>query len=56
MVISNFCGHQVQLPLPAEIRNIEGEWLIGNYPPRHGLAEEITLQPYESFAISWLNN
>ncbi|HGF1394855.1 TPA: alpha-glucosidase [Klebsiella pneumoniae] len=56
VVISNFCGHQVQLPLPAEIRNIEGEWLIGNYPPRHGLAEEITLQPYESFAISWLNN
>lgn len=53
LVINNFSAKKIALPLPAEIQGIQGKCLISNYQPHQDLAETITLQPYESFAIAY---
>lgn len=53
VVINNFSAKKVTLSLPAEIQYIKGQSLISNYQPHHSLANEITLQPYESFAVAY---
>lgn len=53
VVINNFSAKKVTLSLPAEIQYIKGQSLISNYQPHHSLADEITLQPYESFAVAY---
>ncbi len=53
VVINNFSAKKVTLSLPAEIQYIKGQSLISNYQSHHSLADEITLQPYESFAVAY---
>ena len=53
LVINNFSVRTITLTLPAEVRQIQGQPLISNYQPHHTLADEITLQPYESFAVAY---
>ncbi len=53
IVINNFSAKKITLSLPADLQFINGQSLISNYQPHHCLADEITLQPYESFAIAY---
>lgn len=53
IVINNFSKKKVTVSLPAEVQNIQGQCLISNYQPHHSLADEIILQPYESFAVAY---
>lgn len=53
VVINNFSAKKVTLSLPAEIQYIKGQSLISNYQSHHSLTDEITLQPYESFAVAY---
>ncbi len=53
IVINNFSKKKVTVSLPAEVQNIQGQCLISNYQPHHSLADAITLQPYESFAVAY---
>ena len=53
IVINNFSKNKVTVSLPVGVQNINGQCLISNYQPHHSLADEITLQPYESFAVAY---
>lgn len=53
VMINNFSATKVTLSLPAEIQYIKGQCLISNYQSHHSLADAITLQPYESFAVAY---
>ena len=53
VVINNFSAKKVTLSLPPEIQYIKGQSLISNYQSHHSLADAITLQPYESFAVAY---
>lgn len=51
LVINNFFGNHLTLPIPEQMQNWHGECLISNYAPRDQLAVSLELQPYESFAL-----
>jgi Glycosidases len=53
IVLNNFSAKKITVSLPAEVQYIKGQCLISNYQPHHALADEITLQPYESFAVAY---
>nr|CAZ90579.1 Oligo-1,6-glucosidase malL [Franconibacter helveticus] len=51
LVINNFFGNHLTLPIPEQMQNWHGDCLISNYAPRDQLAVSLELQPYESFAL-----
>ncbi len=51
LVINNFFGNAITLPIPEAMQAWHGECLISNYAPRDQLAVSLELQPYESFAL-----
>ncbi|WP_105634852.1 glycoside hydrolase family 13 protein [Cronobacter dublinensis] len=51
LVINNFFGNHLTLPIPEAMQAWHGECLISNYAPRDQLAVSLELQPYESFAL-----
>ncbi len=51
LVINNFGAQSLELELPAEWQGLQGECLISNYGPHGGLGKQLSLEPYESFAI-----
>jgi oligo-1,6-glucosidase len=51
LVVNNFSSESLTLPTPPELINQSGECLIHNYNSVTHLASNITLAPYESFAI-----
>lgn len=54
VVVNNFSSQCVELELPAALWGIDGQCLISNYEARHGWAGRLTLQPYESFAVAYI--
>ncbi len=50
IVISNFTANSQTIALPPSIQK-EGICLTHNYEPRSVLSDEVTLKPYESFAV-----
>lgn len=51
LVINNFFGNHLTLPIPEQMQSWHGDCLISNYAPRDQLAVSLELQPYESFAL-----
>lgn len=50
-VLNNFTAEEVVLALPESLRTDNAECIIANYEHRQQLGEELTLKPYESFAV-----
>jgi oligo-1,6-glucosidase len=50
VVVASFADHPVSLSLPDEL-SVSGTCLISNYQPVERLDAEVTLRPYEAFAI-----
>lgn len=51
LVVNNFSAESFSLAIPESMQAWHGECLISNYAPRHQLAVNLALQPYESFAL-----
>lgn len=50
-VLNNFTAEEVVLALPESLQTDNAECIIANYEHRQQLGEELTLKPYESFAV-----
>ncbi len=50
IVVTNFSGEPVSIEIPSDLE-IEGECLVANYAPRTSLHGNLSLEPYEAFAI-----
>lgn len=53
LVVNNFSGERVDLHLPQELINLQGEALIANYELVDQTWSHYSLRPYESFAIKF---
>ncbi|HEY5716155.1 MAG TPA: alpha-glucosidase [Psychromonas sp.] len=52
VVINNFTAEPLSLQLDAALQELKGSCLISNYAPRDELSAQLSLAPYESFAIA----
>ncbi|KLV07017.1 glucan 1,6-alpha-glucosidase [Photobacterium aquae] len=51
LVLSNFSGEAVDIDMPAHLCGVEVEPVIHNYEAHTYLPTQVTLKPYESFAV-----
>lgn len=51
LVVNNFSADTVNLDVPIEIQRERVKNLVHNYQPRDTVDSDLTLQPYESFAV-----